>query len=75
MTNLIDPKLMKDPDNYWAGIYVGSPGFASNKHFLKTRCSRPNRDDLLNPASRTNSSWPIPLAPARPIPRSSPSCS
>jgi len=52
LANLIDPKLMKDPDNYWAGIYVGSLGFASNKNFLdKNRLKPPESwDDLLNPA-------------------------
>ena len=77
MANLIDPKLMKDPDNYWAGIYVGSLGFASNKHFLeKHKLQPPNHGMICSTLpSRTNSSWPIPLAPARPIPRSSPSCS
>jgi len=33
--NLIDPKLMKDPDDYWIGIYVGSLGFATNENYLK----------------------------------------
>jgi hypothetical protein len=41
MANLIDPKLMKDPDNYWAGIYVGSLGFVSNKHFLEKHQLQP----------------------------------
>jgi iron(III) transport system substrate-binding protein len=52
MANLIDPKLMKDPDNYWAGIYIGSLGFASNKHFLEKHKLQPPEswDDLLNPA-------------------------
>jgi len=52
LSNLIDPKLMKDPDNYWAGIYVGSLGFASNKHFLERHKLQPpvSWDDLLNPA-------------------------
>lgn len=52
LANLIDPKLMRDPDNYWAGIYVGSLGFASNKHFLDRRNLKPPEswDDLLNPA-------------------------
>jgi iron(III) transport system substrate-binding protein len=52
LANLIDPKLMKDPDNHWAGIYVGSLGFASNKNFLdKNRLKPPESwDDLLNPA-------------------------
>ena len=52
LLNLIDPKLMKDPDNYWAGIYIGSLGFASNKHFLEKHKLQPPEswDDLLNPA-------------------------
>jgi iron(III) transport system substrate-binding protein len=52
LANLIDPKLMKDPDNYWAGIYVGSLGFASNKHFLERHKLQPPEswEDLLNPA-------------------------
>ncbi len=52
MANLIDPKLMKDPDNYWAGIYVGSLGFVSNTHFLEKHQLQPpaSWDDLLNPA-------------------------
>ncbi len=29
-----DPELMKDPDNFWAGIYVGSLGFATNENWL-----------------------------------------
>src|SRR5947209_372434 len=32
---------MKDPDNYWAGIYVGSLGFASNKNFLEKHQLKP----------------------------------
>jgi hypothetical protein len=49
---LLDPKLMKDLDNYWAGIYVGSLGFASNKNFLEKHHLQPPQswDDLLNPA-------------------------
>jgi len=45
---------MKDPDNYWAGIYVGSLGFASNKHFLEKHHLEPPESwgDLLNPAFR-----------------------
>lgn len=35
IANIIDPKLMKDADNAWAGIYVGSLGFATNTDFLK----------------------------------------
>ncbi len=34
MANLRDQKLYKDPDNQWAGIYVGSLGFATNKNWL-----------------------------------------
>ena len=51
LANLIDPTLMKDPDNYWAGIYVGSLGFASNTHFLQKHKLQPPAawDDLLNP--------------------------
>ena len=52
LANLIDPRLMKDPDNTWAGIYVGSLGFASNKNFLEKHQLKPPQswDDLLNPA-------------------------
>jgi iron(III) transport system substrate-binding protein len=52
LANLIDPKLMKDPDDHWAGIYVGSLGFASNKHFLEKHNLKPpaSWDDLLHPA-------------------------
>ena len=52
LANLIDPRLMKDPDNAWAGIYVGSLGFASNKNFLEKHQLKPpaSWDDLLNPA-------------------------
>ena len=52
LAGLIDPKLMKDPENYWAGIYVGSLGFASNKNFLEKHQLKPPQswDDLLNPA-------------------------
>ncbi len=31
---IIDPDLMLDPDNNWAGIYVGSLGFATNQDWL-----------------------------------------
>jgi iron(III) transport system substrate-binding protein len=52
LANLIDPKLMKDADNTWAGIYVGSLGFASNKQFLDKHNLKPPASwaDLLNPA-------------------------
>ncbi len=50
--NIINPKLMLDPDGQWVGIYVGSLGFATNNDFLK---NNPNAkaptsmDDLLKP--------------------------
>lgn len=50
--NLIDPDKAKDPDNTWAGIYMGSLGFATNTNWLK---ANPNAkaptswDDLLKP--------------------------
>ena len=34
MANLRDQKLYRDPDNQWAGIYVGTLGFATNKNWL-----------------------------------------
>ena len=34
MANLRDQKLYKDADNQWAGIYVGTLGFATNKNWL-----------------------------------------
>lgn len=50
--NIINPKLMLDPDGNWVGIYVGSLGFGTNTEFLK---NNPNvqaptsMDDLLKP--------------------------
>ena len=50
--NLIDPSKAKDADNTWAGIYMGSLGFATNTNWLK---ANPNAkaptswDDLLKP--------------------------
>jgi iron(III) transport system substrate-binding protein len=32
--NLIDPAKSKDPNNYWAGVYMGSLGFATNTDWL-----------------------------------------
>ena len=32
--NLLNPDLYMDEDHYWAGIYVGSLGFASNQEWL-----------------------------------------
>lgn len=50
--NLRDQKLYKDPDNFWAGIYVGSLGFATNQDWLDAHpgVSAPESwDDLLKP--------------------------
>ncbi|HEY9076431.1 MAG TPA: ABC transporter substrate-binding protein [Anaerolineaceae bacterium] len=50
--NLINPDLMKDPDNTWAGIYMGSLGFATNTNWLKANpgVKAPESwDDLLKP--------------------------
>jgi iron(III) transport system substrate-binding protein len=50
--NLIDPVKMKDVDNQWVGIYVGTLGFATNSDWL---AANPNVeppkswDDLLKP--------------------------
>jgi iron(III) transport system substrate-binding protein len=52
LANLIDPELMKDADDYWAGIYVGSLGFATNQNWLDENPGvEPPRswDDLLKP--------------------------
>ncbi len=35
LKNLLKPELYMDEDHYWAGIYVGSLGFASNKDWLE----------------------------------------
>lgn len=35
MANLRDPKLYKDAENRWAGIYIGTLGFATNKNWLQ----------------------------------------
>ena len=32
--NLIDPAKMKDADNQWVGVYVGTLGFATNTDWL-----------------------------------------
>ncbi len=50
--NLLDKDKYLDPDNYWAGIYVGSLGFATNKDFLAANpgLEAPTSwDDLLKP--------------------------
>lgn len=52
MANIKDQILMKDADNYWAGIYVGSLGFATNQNWLDANPGvEPPRswDDLLKP--------------------------
>jgi len=50
--NLIDPAKAKDPDNAWAGVYMGSLGFATNTEWLKAHpgVEAPKSwDDLLKP--------------------------
>jgi iron(III) transport system substrate-binding protein len=50
--NLIEPDKAKDPDNTWAGIYMGSLGFATNTNWLKAHpdAKAPTSwDDLLKP--------------------------
>ncbi len=50
--NIKDPNLMRDPDNQWAGIYVGSLGFATNQNFLDDNpglAAPTSWDDLLKP--------------------------
>ena len=52
MKNLRDQKLYKDAENYWAGVYVGSLGFATNKNWLDAHpgTKAPESwDDLLKP--------------------------
>ncbi len=52
MANLIDPAKAKDPENYWAGIYMGSLGFATNTNWLAAHpdAKAPaSWDDLLKP--------------------------
>lgn len=51
-SNIRDPKLMKDADNYWVGVYVGSLGFATNTNWLAEHpdVQAPTSwDDLLKP--------------------------
>jgi len=50
--NLLDQAKYKDPDNHYAGIYVGSLGFCTNKDWLAKNpgTSAPKSwDDLLKP--------------------------
>ena len=52
MENIKNPDLMLDPDHTWAGVYVGSLGFATNQQFLDDNPGlEPPRswDDLLKP--------------------------
>ena len=52
MANIKNPDLMLDPDHQWAGVYVGSLGFATNKNWLEEHPGvEPPRswDDLLKP--------------------------
>lgn len=50
--NLIDPAKSKDPDNFWAGIYMGSLGFATNNDWLAA-----------NPGVEAPTSWADLLKP------------
>lgn len=50
--NILDPDLMLDPENHWAGVYVGSLGFATNQNWLEENpgVEPPTSwDDLLKP--------------------------
>jgi iron(III) transport system substrate-binding protein len=50
--NLIDPVKMKDVDNHWVGIYIGTLGFATNTEWLAANpgVEAPTSwDDLLKP--------------------------
>jgi iron(III) transport system substrate-binding protein len=52
MANLLDQAKFKDSENYWAGIYAGSLGFATNKTWLEQHpgTKAPESwDDLLKP--------------------------
>lgn len=50
--NLLDQEKYKDPDNYWAGIYVGSLGFCTNTNWLAA-----------NPGAKPPTSWDDLLRP------------
>ncbi len=50
--NLLDKKKFKDADNFYAGIYVGSLGFATNKNWLAA-----------NPGTKAPTSWDDLLKP------------
>lgn len=52
MANLANPDLTKAPGNEWAGVYIGSLGFATNENWLKENpgVEAPKSwDDLLKP--------------------------
>lgn len=52
LANLIDPGKAKDPDNHWAGVYMGSLGFATNTNFLAEHpglAAPTSWEDLLKP--------------------------
>jgi iron(III) transport system substrate-binding protein len=52
MANITQPDKMKDVDNYWAGVYVGTLGFATNTEWLAANpgVEAPTSwDDLLKP--------------------------
>lgn len=52
MVNIIDPSKMKDAENYWAGVYVGTLGFATNTDWLAAHpgtAAPTSWDDLLKP--------------------------
>lgn len=50
------PAELRDPDNYWAGVYVGALGFCSNVELLDELGVEPptSWEDLLNPALDDN---------------------
>ena len=77
LKNLLDQDKYKDEDNTWAGIYVGSLGFCTNKDWLAKNPSvkAPTRGMICSsPSSRARSWWPIHPPPARPTPPWPPSC-
>lgn len=50
--NLTDPEKMKDADNQWVGVYVGTLGFATNTDWLAANSgveAPTSWDDLLRP--------------------------
>jgi len=52
LVNIRNPELMKDADNYWVGVYVGTLGFATNANWLADHpgVEAPTSwDDLLKP--------------------------